>query len=293
MRSRRAFLYVPGSDLHKIEKAAALGADCVVLDLEDGVAEGNKTAARQTIAAALHEVDFGISEKVVRVNGYLSGRSEEDLAAVLPAHPDGILLPKVDGVDQIRRIDSSIRHIEQASGWPEDSIALLVIVESALGMVNLETICCQSETTPRLQALVFGAEDFVTDMGATRTPAALELLYARSRLVMYASAFGLQAIDLVTVNYKEGEVLEREATQGAQLGYSGKQVIHPAQIVPVQQIFTPSEKDIAAAEHILEEAKHFAEEGKGAFTLGNQMVDRPVIKRAESILERAHAAQKK
>jgi citrate lyase subunit beta-like protein len=293
MRSRRAFLYVPGSDLHKIEKAAALGADCVVLDLEDGVAEGNKTAARQTIAAALHEVDFGISEKVVRVNGYLSGRSEEDLAAVLPAHPDGILLPKVDGVDQIRRIDSSIRHIEQASGWPEDSIALLVIVESALGMVNLETICCQSETTPRLQALVFGAEDFVTDMGATRTPAALELLYARSRLVMYASAFGLQAIDLVTVNYKEGEVLEREATQGAQLGYSGKQVIHPAQIVPVQQIFTPSEKDIAAAEHILEEAKHFAEEGKGAFTLGNQMVDRPVIKRTESILERAHAAQKK
>jgi citrate lyase subunit beta-like protein len=139
--------------------------------------------------------------------------------------------------------------------------------------------------------LVFGAEDFTADMGAARTAQALELLYARSRLVMYAAAFGLQAIDLVTVNYKDMEVLEREALQGAQLGYSGKQLIHPLQIEPVQRIFTPSEKEVAAAAHILEEAKRFAGMGKGAFTVDGQMVDRPVIKRAESIL--ARAAQRK
>ena len=139
----------------------------------------------------------------------------------------------------------------------------------------------------------FSAEDFIADMGAERTPDALELLYARSRLVMYATAFGLQAIDLVTVNFKEREVLEREALQGAQLGYSGKQVIHPAQIVPVQQVFTPSEQEIAAATRILAEASRYAEAGKGAFSLDGQMVDRPVIKRAESILARAEFSKGK
>ena len=287
MRSRKAFLYVPGSDLHKIEKAAGLGADCVVLDLEDGVAEASKDEARQTIAAALREIDFGTSERVVRVNGYPSGRTDDDLAAVLPAGPDAILLPKVDRAEQISRVDEVLRRAEKNEG----STALLTIVESALGMVNLEAICRQSEMTPRLQGLVFGAEDFTADMGAARTVQALELLYARSRLVMYAAAFGLQAIDLVTVNYKDMEVLEREALQGAQLGYSGKQLIHPLQIEPVQRIFTPSEKEVAAAAHILEEAKRFAGMGKGAFTVDGQMVDRPVIKRAESIL--ARAAQRK
>jgi citrate lyase subunit beta-like protein len=279
MRSRKAFLYVPGSDLHKIEKAAHLGADCVVLDLEDSVAEANKDEARQTVAAALREIDFGSSERIVRVNGFPSGRTEEDLAAVLPAGPDAVLLPKVDKPEQITRVDELFGFYNE--------IALLVIIESALGMVNLELICRQSEQTPCLQGLIFGAEDFTADMGATRTPGGTELLYARSKLVTCAAAFGLQAIDLVTVNYKDMEILEREALQGVQMGYSGKQVIHPAQIEPVQRLFTPSEKEIAAAAHIIDEAKRFAQSGKGAFTVDGQMVDRPVIKRAESVLARA------
>jgi Citrate lyase beta subunit len=287
MRSRKAFLYVPGSDLHKIEKAAGLGADCVVLDLEDGVAEESKGEARQIVAFALQNVDFGSSEKLVRVNGYPSGRTVDDLAVVLPAHPDGIVLPKVDRVEQIQRIDDAMMKAEATSGWQPGSLTLIAIVESALGMVNLEAICRLSESVQRLQGLVFGAEDFTADMGATRTPEALELLYARSRLVMYASAFGLQAIDLVTVNFRDAEVLEREAHQGAQMGYSGKQVIHPAQIAPVQQAFTPSEKEIEAATRLIEEARRNAAAGKGAFTLDGQMVDRPVIRRAESILARA------
>lgn len=279
MRSRKAFLYVPGSDLHKIEKAAGLGADCVVLDLEDGVAEGSKDEARQIVARALREVDFGSSERVVRVNGFASGRTEEDMQAVLPARPEAILLPKTEQVEQLLRINEMIP--------PDKEVALLAIVESAVGMVNLEAICRASEIVPRLQGLVFGAEDFTADMGATRTPEALELLYARSRLVMYAAAFGLQAIDLVTVNFREPEVLEREALQGAQMGYSGKQVIHPSQVEPVRRIFTPSEKEIAAARQILEDASRFADSGKGAFSIGNQMVDRPVIRRAENVLARA------
>jgi citrate lyase subunit beta-like protein len=279
MRSRKAFMYVPGSDLHKIEKAAGTGADCVVLDLEDGVAEGKKDEARQIIARALLEIDFGPSERVVRVNGFASGRTVADLQAVLPSKPDAILLPKLEHDSQLLKLADMVSM--------QEDLALLAIVESALGMVNLGTICRASEKVHRLQGLVFGAEDFVADMGATRTPEGTEMLFARSSLVMYATAYGLQAIDMVTVNYSDPEVLDREALQGAQMGYSGKQVIHPLQVAPVQRIFTPSEKEIAAAKHILEEAKRFGKAGKGAFTIDGQMVDRPVIKRAETVLARA------
>lgn len=287
MHSRRALLYVPGSDLHKIEKAAALDVDCVVLDLEDGVTENRKDEARQIIASALKEVNFGVSERIIRVNSFATGRTEADLEAVLPSHPDAILLPKVQNPKQLQRMDDLLLSAEKSSGWPLESIALIIIVESARGMVALHSICQQSEQFARFQAIVFGAEDFTADMGATRTPEALELLYARSRLVMYCAAYGLQAIDLVTVNFKDPVILEKESTQGAQVGYSGKQVIHPAQIEPVQRIFTPSISEIAWATRVIESARQFGSEGKGAFVLDDQMVDAPVIKRAELILARA------
>lgn len=287
MHSRRALLYVPGSDLHKIEKAAALDVDCVVMDLEDGVAENRKDEARQIIAAALREINFGNSERIVRVNSFATGRTEEDLATVLPAHPDAILLPKVDNPKQIQHIDELLLAAEKDNGWPLQSIALIVIVESARGMVALESICQQSEKVARFQGIVFGAEDFIADMGATRTPEAQELLYVRSRLVLYCVAYGLQAIDLVTVNFKDQLVLEKESTQGAQMGYSGKQVIHPAQVELAQHIFTPSVAEIEWATKIVETAKQYGLEGKGAFAIEGQMVDAPVIKRAELILARA------
>ncbi len=287
MRSRKALLYVPGSDMHKMEKAAASGADCVCLDLEDGVAENMKTEARQTIAAALGNLDFGRSERMVRVNAFASGRTADDLIVVLSARPDAILLPKVSVAAQIAEIDALMRKTEQAHGWSEDGIALLVIVESARGIVNLASICAQAEVYPRFQGIVFGAEDLAADFGATRTAEASELLYARSAVVTHCVAFGLQAIDLVTVNFKDLEMLESESTRGAQMGYTGKQVIHPAQVESVQRIFTPSQAEVERALLILNQAKDFAALGKGAFALDGQMIDRPVIKRAELVLAQA------
>jgi citrate lyase beta subunit len=287
MRSRKALLYVPGSDLHKIEKAAVLNADCVCLDLEDSVAETMKDDARGIIADALTRIDFGHSERMVRVNSFASGRTAADIAAVLPAHPDAILLPKVDDAAQITAINNLIGSHETTLGLPENSISLLVIVESARGMVNLRSICEESQSAPRFQGIVFGAEDFSADMGATRTAEATELLYARSRLVMYCSAYGLQAIDMVTVNFKNMELLERESLRGMQLGYSGKQVIHPAQVEVAQRIFTPSAEEVEKATTVLRQARENAVAGKGAFALDGQMVDMPVIKRAELVLARA------
>jgi len=287
MRSRKALLYVPGNDLHNIDKAAGSGADCVCLDLEDGVAENMKTEARSIIVGALESLNFGVSERVVRINSFASGRTRDDLTVILPAHPDAVLLPKVSKPEQISEIDKLIGVAEAKHGWSINGIALITIVESALGIVNLKEICRMAETCPRFQGIVFGAEDFTADMGATRTPEADELIYARSAVVTHCVAFGLQAIDLVTVNFRDMELLEREATRGAQMGYTGKQVIHPLQVEPTQRIFTPSAEEIEKAKLILEQARNYARKGKGAFAIDGEMVDMPVIKRAEGVLARA------
>lgn len=287
MRSRRAMLYVPGDDEHKIRKAAGLAVDSVCLDLEDGVALNRKDTAREVILAALSEIDFGGSERLVRINPLNSERGRPDLEAVLPARPDGIVLPKVQSPDELTWLDARLTRAEQEQGWPSGSLAVIAIIESARAFLNLKEICA---STKRLQALIFGAEDFAHDIGAIRTVEAVELLTARSLLVMHAAAFGLQAIDMVTVDFRDLERVRREARIGAQLGYTGKQVIHPAQVEPVQEAFTPEPAEIERARALLEAFEQHQRRGAGAFAVDGQMVDMPVIRQAENLLARARAA---
>jgi citrate lyase beta subunit len=289
MRSRRALLYVPGDDLHKIEKAVTLGVDTICMDIEDGVALNRKVEARDTIAHALQTLDFGRSERLVRINPAGSGLEEADLQAVLPHHPDGIVIPKVHSAGQVQWVSQQLARAEQAYGWPEGGMVLIALVESARAVVNLAEIAGAS---PRLQALIFGAEDLAGDIGAIRTREGRELWYARSAVVIYAAAFSLQAIDLVFTDIRDGEGLRAEALEGAQLGYSGKQIIHPGQVAPVQESFTPGEVAIAHARRVIEAATQHQAGGQGAFTLDGKMVDAPVVKIAEGVLARALAAGK-
>ena len=289
MRARRALLYMPGDDMHKIQKAITLGVDCVCMDMEDGVATNRKAEARRSIAEALQSLDFGRSERLVRINAIGSGLEEEDLNSVLPARPDGVVIPKVDTGKQIHSVSTRIATAEREYDWPPGSIHLIAIVETALGIVNLHEI---SAADPRLEAMVFGAEDFVGDIGALRTPESWEVFYARSALVTHAAAFGLQAIDMVKIDFQDIDALRRECLQGVQMGFSGKQIIHPKQVGPVQETFTPSDE---AIEHALRVTRAFAEHqsaGRGAFALDGKMIDAPIVKAAERILERAHAAGK-
>jgi citrate lyase beta subunit len=288
MHSRRALLYVPGDDRHKIEKATALGVDCICLDMEDGVALSRKAEARAAIAKALQELDFGKSEKLARINAFGSGREKDDIEAVLPTQPDGIVIPKIDSAEQIQWASEIIEAAELAHGWPLNSIRILVDVETAKGILNLKEIAAH----PRLDALIFGAEDFAASVGATRTPEAWEVFYARSALVTAAAAFGLQAIDMVTIDFKDIEKVRREAEIGARLGYTGKQIIHPNQVAPVQQAFTPDETSIAHARHLVEAFEVHQKEGRGAFALDGKMIDMPLVKAAQNVLARARAAGK-
>ena len=287
MRARRALLYVPGSDERKVLKAAALGADSVCLDLEDGVALNRKAKARQAVRQALTELDFGRSERLVRINSASSGLQREDLTAVLPARPDGLVLPKVSEGEQIRRLSEQVAAFERDQGWEVGGIRLLAIVESARGIVNLPQI---ASADPRLEALIFGAEDLAGDIGAIRTRQGWEIFYARSAVVTCAAAFGLQAVDMVYVEYRDLDGLRREARQGAEMGYAGKQIIHPDQIGPAQQAFTPDEQEIARALRIVEAHAEHQAAGTGAFALDGAMVDMPVVRAAERLLARARAA---
>jgi len=288
MRARRALLYMPGDDRHKIEKALTLDVDCVCMDMEDGVALNRKAEARRTIAAALRKLGFGRSEKLARINAVGSGLETEDIEAVLPFRPDGVIVPKVERLEQIQWASEKIEAAELAYGWPIHSIRMLVGVETPRAILNLNEIASH----PRLDALIFGGEDYAASVGATRTPAALELLYARSAVVAACAAHELQAIDMVTVNFKDLEAVRREASFGAQLGYTGKQVIHPNQVAPVQEAFTPDEAAIESARRLVDAFESYQAQGSGAFALDGRMIDKPLVMAAERVLECARAAGK-
>jgi citrate lyase beta subunit len=289
MRARRALLYMPGDDMHKIRKATTLGVDCVCMDLEDGVAFNRKSAARAAIVEALQSLHFSQAERLVRINPVGSGLEMEDLTVVLPGRPDGVVIPKVNQAGQIRWVSDQLASAEAQHGWQSGSIKLLIIAESARGILNLESLCTADD---RLQAIIFGAEDLANDLGAKRTRGGWEIFHARSQVILHTAAHGLQAIDMVYVDFKDPEGLKDEARVGAQMGFSGKQIIHPDQVEPVQQSFTPGEDEIERARRIIQAYEQHQELGAGAFAVEGKMIDAPIVKRARLTLTRAQAAGK-
>lgn len=278
---------MPGDDRRKIEKGAGLGVDSIIMDLEDGVALDRKPAARAAIAAALREVDFGRSERLVRINPVGSGLEADDLAATLPARPDGYVLPKVESAAHIHAVAARLDAAERDNGWPHGSIRLLPIIESARGVVNLRAIAASS---PRLDALIFGAEDLAGDIGATRTPDGWEVFYARSAVVIHAKAEGLDAIDTPFVDLNDLDGLAAQTRTALLMGYTGKLAIHPRQVAPIQSVFTPTPEEIARAKRLIEAHADHQATGTGVFQLDGKMVDMPMVRAAETVLARARAA---
>ncbi|HEY79893.1 MAG TPA: CoA ester lyase [Anaerolineae bacterium] len=281
MRPRRALLYVPGASMKMMTKAASLGVDSVCLDLEDAVALAQKEEARRLVARALAELDFGRTERGVRINEAGGDLARADLEAILPHHPDAIILPKVDSPEALRWADALLLEEETRRGWRPGGIALIALIETAMGVVRLAEIAA---ATPRLQALAFGAEDLMADVGGKRTPSNREVAYPRSAVAITAAAFGLQALDQVFVAYKDLDGFRAEAEEAAILGFQGKQVIHPAQAQVAHEAFAPSEEEIAHARRVLAAMREAEAKGEGVFALDGKMVDGPMIKAARRIL---------
>jgi len=287
MHSRRALLYMPGDNRRMIEKSATLGVDSICMDMEDGVAINRKTEARAVIAQAMKELNFGASERCIRINSIGSGLESYDLAAALAANPDSIVVPKMESAEQIKWVSERIESFELSSSKNIGSIRLLIGVETAKGILNLKEI---AEADKRLEAIIFGAEDYAASIGAKRTKEATEVLYARQAVVTACAANDLQAIDMVFIDFHDEEGLRTEAEQGAGFGFSGKQIIHPNQVAAVQEAYTPSDEAIEYARKIVETFESSQREGKGAYALDGKMIDMPLLKNAQKVLDRAKAA---
>jgi citrate lyase beta subunit len=280
---------MPGDDRRKIEKSTTLGVDSICMDMEDGTAINKKAEARAVIAQAMKELDFGTSERCIRINSFGSGFEKFDLAAAVATNPDAIVVPKIETAAQVQSISEYIEMYELSSKMEVGSIRMLVIVETARGILNLKEIV---EADKRLDALIFGAEDFAASVGATRTEEATEVLYARSAVITACAANELQAIDMVYIDFHDLDGLRLEAEQGARLGFSGKQIIHPNQVSVAQEAFTPSDEAIEYAKRIVESFESSQKEGKGAYALDGKMIDMPLLKNAQKVLDRAKTGRK-
>lgn len=282
-RARRSVLFLPGDDEGKIRKAAATRPDTCVLDLEDGVALNQKEAARRTVFDALRsaEIDFGKTERIVRLNPQTSGLLEADLAAVIDATPDGFALPKVESAEEVSRVSVLLAEAEGRLGLEAGHFKVLALIETAPGVVNLREI---AGADPRLVALMFGAEDFAASIGATRTPEGREAAYGESAVLVHAAAYGLAAVHSVYVDFKDEAGLREESARAMRMGYSGKMAIHPAQVAVIHAAFRPSEAEIARARTLIAAHDAHQRSGTGAFAYEGKMVDRPLIRAAERVL---------
>lgn len=288
-RPRRALLFCPGTERGKIEKAARVPADGIILDWEDAAALTRKAEARTITCDALAAIDFSGKERCVRVNPHGSGLEEDDFAALseCASPPDCVMLPKTESADSIRYVSDRLAKIERRAGRASGSIRILALVETAAGVVRLREI---ATADARIDALVFGAEDLCGDIGATRTAGGAEVAHAKSALVIHAAAARLQAIDTPYVRLDDEAGLIAATRESLTFGYTGRLAIHPRQVEPILRVFTPSADEIAAASRLVREHERHQSEGRGVFELDGKMVDMPMVRAAERVLERARRA---
>ena len=287
-RLRRTMLYVPGNNAGMIKDVYIYGSDAIMFDLEDSVSINQKDAARYLVHNSLKSIDYGDAETVVRINGLDTQYGMQDLEAIVRAQPDIIRLPKTDKAQDIHDVEGEIARIERQAGIPEGQIKLMAAVESALGIINAYSIAAASS---RLVGIAIGAEDFVTNLKTTRSADGIELLVARSQLLMAGRAAGIDVIDTVYSDVNNEEGFRKEVELIKQLGFDGKSIINPRQIKIVNDVFTPSQKEIDKALRVIEAIEEAEKSGSGVISLNGKMIDKPIVERARRVIDLAKAAR--
>jgi citrate lyase subunit beta/citryl-CoA lyase len=285
----RSLLFVPGDSDRKLAKSLGSAADILLLDLEDSVAAGRKEAARAIACDFLKSRPAG-RHAYVRINPLTTPLALPDLEAVIPGRPDGIMLPKAAGGDDVRALDRALTGLEARNGLAAGKTAILPIAtETAQAMFTLGTYGGSSQ---RLAGLMWGAEDLAADIGALgnrRADTTYEAPFAlaRSLCLFAAAAAGVAAVDTVYADFRDQSGFERECVAGARIGFSAKAAIHPEQVDIINRVFTPSAEAVAHARRIVD--AFAAAPDAGVVSLDGQMVDRPHLIAARRVLARATA----
>lgn len=283
----RSWLFAPGDSERKMEKAAAGAADIVLFDLEDAVAEAEKPKARAAVAAYLAARPSRPERLWVRINPLQGPHALSDLAAVMPGRPGGIMLPKSRGRADVELLDHYLSALEVAFGIPEGSTGVIPLVtETAESMFTTGTYA----GAPRLTALTWGAEDLADSVGASENRNAdgsygFTYELARSFCLLGASAAGVAAIETIHGDFRDEAGLAKRAQQVRRAGYRGMLAIHPAQVDIINQAFTPTAEELAAAQEIVD--LFAANPGAGTIGYKGAMLDRPHLARARALLELA------
>ncbi|TYL40534.1 CoA ester lyase [Natronococcus pandeyae] len=282
---RRSVLFTPGDRPEMLRKAPDSDADVIVFDLEDAVSPQRKDEALETVREVLEDPDFDPDcEVCVRVNADRSA-IDRDLEGLCGGAErlrlDSVMLPKAATATDVRKLADSL----EAHDRP---VPVLALIESAAGVLAAPEIAA----VPATDALVFGAEDLSADVGATRTEEGTEILYARERVVLAAAAHDCAAIDTLVTDFGDEERLREDTAFAIELGYDGKLAIHPAQVGPINEAFTPADEEVEWAESVLEGKREADAEGRGVFEVDGEMIDAPLIAQAERILARADAANR-
>lgn len=284
----RSFLFAPGNHPRRVEKALTLGADAVILDLEDAVAQSEKAATRKTVVEALARPRS--CKGYVRVNGIGTQWCLGDLLAVVQPGVDGIVLPKVESAADLRTVDWLITNLERERGLPPGGIDLLPIIETAAGFSRLDRILgarsLQDYPGPwRVKRLTFGAADFTADVGMTWTPGEEELTELRIRLIVASRAGGIEPpIDTVWIHLKDAAGLRASVERSLRLGFQGRMCIHPDQVGVVNEIFTPSVAEVERAQKVVEAFRAAEAAGIASIQVDGLFVDYPVVQRARRTL---------
>ena len=284
----RSILFVPGIRPEFIPKALAAGADALVLDLEDSVSHHAKAEARTHVATALRAATERLT--FVRINHPDLGMLKEDLAVLAPHAMQVVLLPKAENTAEVAAVDRSLAEFEKVNGLDPNSISMVVVVESSLGLRNLYDLV---RAAPRVRgAALASAEegDFIVDIGAQWTPDGTALAYARGKFVCDARAAKAEwLLDGAFMNLTSAEALERESRLARTCGFNGKMAIHPRQVAVMNNVFGPSAAEIERAHKLIAAFKVAEAQGRAAVQFEGMMVDYANVKRAERILAMAGA----
>ena len=287
IKLRRTMMYVSGSNPANIAQATIYGADSLMFDLEDSVSVNEKDAARFVVYHALKTVDFGGTETVVRINAINTETGRQDLEAIVRAKPDVIRLPKTSCAQDVWDAEALIAKIEREIGYEEGTIKLMAALEDPSGILNSREI---AKASKRLIGMAIGAEDFVTSMKTTRSPLGVELATARGLLLMACREAGIYALDTVYSDINNDEGFLEEVKLIKQLGFDGKSCIHPRQVQPVHQVFTPTTKEIDYAIRTFGAIREAEEKHSGVIALNGKMIDLPMVERARRVIRLADAA---
>ena len=280
-RLRRSRLYLPGNEPKFFVNAGLHSPDGIILDLEDSVAPSEKEAAQLLVRNALRSVDFYGAERMVRINQLPKGLA--DLKFIVPNNVNVILVPKCESAEQIHQLEKEVEKLKKQHKVRND-IFFMPIIESAHGVIKSYEIASASKSNC---ALAIGLEDYTADIGTQRTEEGKESFFARSMVVNAARAAGIQPIDTVYSDVSNIDGLRESVIEAKSLGFEGKGCIHPRQIKVVHEAFAPTNDEIEKANKIVLAFEEAEKKGLGVVSLGSKMIDPPVVKRAQKIINLA------